>query len=88
MGLIGELMQSQPDLAAHRQRGVRKEAISVGPDLCHFDYCLFSYGARLCTHVREVAIGGLMSLETVVSLIVSALLLFYLAYALLRPEKF
>jgi K+-transporting ATPase KdpF subunit len=29
-----------------------------------------------------------MSLETVVTLIVSALLLFYLAYALLRPEKF
>jgi len=29
-----------------------------------------------------------MSLETVVSIVVSALLLFYLAYALLRPEKF
>jgi len=29
-----------------------------------------------------------MSLETVISLIVSALLLIYLAYALLRPEKF
>ena len=29
-----------------------------------------------------------MSLETVVSLIASSLLLFYLAYALLRPEKF
>ncbi len=29
-----------------------------------------------------------MSLETVVSLVVCVLLLFYLAYALLRPEKF
>ena len=29
-----------------------------------------------------------MSLETIVSLIASALLLAYLAYALLRPEKF
>jgi len=29
-----------------------------------------------------------MSLETAVSLVVSALLLVYLAYALLRPEKF
>ena len=29
-----------------------------------------------------------MSFEIVVSLIASALLLFYLAYALLRPEKF
>lgn len=29
-----------------------------------------------------------MSLETVVSLVVCALLLVYLAYALLRPEKF
>ncbi|HEU4712364.1 MAG TPA: K(+)-transporting ATPase subunit F [Pyrinomonadaceae bacterium] len=29
-----------------------------------------------------------MNLETVVSLVVSALLLVYLAYALLRPEKF
>jgi K+-transporting ATPase KdpF subunit len=29
-----------------------------------------------------------MNAETIVSLIASALLLFYLAYALLRPEKF
>lgn len=29
-----------------------------------------------------------MSLETIVSIAVSALLLIYLAYALLRPEKF
>ncbi|MGH9881495.1 MAG: K(+)-transporting ATPase subunit F [Pyrinomonadaceae bacterium] len=29
-----------------------------------------------------------MSLETIVSLVVSALLLVYLAYALLKPEKF
>jgi len=29
-----------------------------------------------------------MSLETVVGLVVSALLLIYLMYALLRPEKF
>jgi K+-transporting ATPase KdpF subunit len=29
-----------------------------------------------------------MSLETVVSLVVCALLLIYLTYALLRPEKF
>ena len=29
-----------------------------------------------------------MSLETLVSLVVSALLLVYLTYALLRPEKF
>ena len=29
-----------------------------------------------------------MNIETVVSLIVSALLLFYLVYALLRPERF
>jgi K+-transporting ATPase KdpF subunit len=29
-----------------------------------------------------------MSIEAVVSLIVAALLLFYLAYALLHPEKF
>jgi K+-transporting ATPase KdpF subunit len=29
-----------------------------------------------------------MNLESIVSLAISALLLFYLAYALLRPEKF
>jgi K+-transporting ATPase KdpF subunit len=29
-----------------------------------------------------------MNLETIISLVVSALLLVYLAYALLRPEKF
>jgi K+-transporting ATPase KdpF subunit len=29
-----------------------------------------------------------MNLETILTLVVSALLLFYLLYALLRPEKF
>jgi K+-transporting ATPase KdpF subunit len=29
-----------------------------------------------------------MSIETIISLVASALLLVYLAYALLRPEKF
>jgi K+-transporting ATPase KdpF subunit len=29
-----------------------------------------------------------MNLETIISLVASALLLVYLAYALLRPEKF
>jgi K+-transporting ATPase KdpF subunit len=29
-----------------------------------------------------------MNLETIISLVVSALLLVYLGYALLRPEKF
>ena len=29
-----------------------------------------------------------MSIESIVSVVLSALLLFYLAYALLKPEKF
>lgn len=39
-------------------------------------------GARSCNEERT------MNLESVLSLLVSALLLVYLAYALLRPEKF
>jgi len=37
---------------------------------------------------RNYGEGELMSLESILSLAISALLLFYLAYALLRPEKF
>jgi len=38
--------------------------------------------------VREAEIGVEMSIETLVSLVVSGLLLIYLTYALLSPEKF
>ena len=39
-------------------------------------------GAKSCTEGIE------MSFETIIGLAASALLLIYLAYALLRPEKF
>ncbi len=42
----------------------------------------------MCVVAKGCDREQVMSLETVVSLVVSALLLFYLAYALLRPEKF
>ena len=61
----------------------------AGSNFCRCNRAVLSYRGCLCARMREVAIGRHpMSLETVVSLIVSALLLFYLAYALLRPEKF
>jgi K+-transporting ATPase KdpF subunit len=44
--------------------------------------------APLRARVREGVSGGQMSVESTVLLAVAALLLVYLAYALLRPEKF
>jgi K+-transporting ATPase KdpF subunit len=41
----------------------------------------------MCTHAKSCE-EGRMSVETGVSLVVSVLLLIYLAYALLRAEKF
>jgi len=41
----------------------------------------------MCTHVKSCEGVG-MNVENVLSLIVSVLLLIYLAYALLRAEKF
>ena len=51
------------------------------------DGSLFSRRHRVCAGLRKAGVGA-MSLETVVSLVVCALLLIYLTYALLRPEKF
>ena len=42
----------------------------------------------MCTRVKSCEAGKNMSLETGLSLLVSVLLLIYLAYALLRAEKF
>lgn len=42
----------------------------------------------MCADARSYSEAWKMSLETIVSLVVSALLLVYLAYALLKPEKF
>ena len=41
----------------------------------------------MCTHVKGCEEVG-MNVESVLSLVVSVLLLIYLAYALLRAEKF
>jgi K+-transporting ATPase KdpF subunit len=38
--------------------------------------------------VRQAQVEALMNLENVLMLLVSALLMVYLIYALLRPEKF
>ena len=44
---------------------------------------------RLRAWLREVGVKErVMNLETVLSLVASALLLVYLTYALLRPERF
>lgn len=43
----------------------------------------------MCAGARNYSEGeSTLNLEAIVGLVVSALLLIYLAYALLRPEKF
>jgi K+-transporting ATPase KdpF subunit len=42
----------------------------------------------MCGRVRSQGKEDSMNLEAIVSLAISALLLVYLGYALLRPEKF
>jgi len=42
-------------------------------------------GAKSCSDATE---ENAMNVESIIGLIVAALLLIYLAYALLRPEKF
>lgn len=42
----------------------------------------------MCAGAKSYSEVTLMNLESIVGLAVSALLLLYLAYALLRPEKF
>jgi K+-transporting ATPase KdpF subunit len=42
----------------------------------------------MCVVARSYIEEKLMSLESILGLVVAALLLVYLTYALLRPEKF
>ena len=42
----------------------------------------------MCVGARSCSKGKRMNLESILGLVVSALLLIYLLYALLRPEKF
>jgi K+-transporting ATPase KdpF subunit len=42
----------------------------------------------MCAAAKSCSKELIMSLETILGLVASALLLVYLAYALLRPEKF
>ncbi len=42
----------------------------------------------MCVGARSFNEGKRMNLESILGLVVSGLLLIYLAYALLRPEKF
>jgi len=42
----------------------------------------------MCADAKSCSEESIMSLEAVLGLAASALLLVYLAYALLRPEKF
>ena len=42
----------------------------------------------MCAGVKSCSKEFVMSIETIVGLAASGLLLVYLAYALLRPEKF
>lgn len=65
------------------------ETEDVRPDIYRDGNRLLLNRARLCARLREVAVRRQhMNLESIVGLLVAALLLIYLAYALLRPEKF
>ena len=67
---------------------INREGLDVGPNLHNFDdRLLFARpGLRAC--MREPAERNQMNFESVIGLTLAALLLIYLAYALLRPEKF
>jgi K+-transporting ATPase KdpF subunit len=65
-----------------------QESRNDRPDL-HRNYSRILFDrTRVRAGVREIEVKKTMNLESIVSLAISALLLFYLAYALLRPEKF
>ena len=55
-------------------------------DRCH--HSVFRGIARIRTFLRSDEIGGRMDLQSLIMLIISALVIVYLFYALLRPEKF
>ena len=65
-----------------------EEATHDGSLFSRFDHRVLSARPRLRARVREVAVGGTMNLESILGLAVSVLLLIYLVYALLRPERF
>lgn len=53
-----------------------------------FHACVLCCRNRLYTGLRQAEVRASMTLETVVVIVISLLLMFYLIYALLRPEKF
>ena len=59
-----------------------------GPSISCFDDRILSTFGRLRARLREVAVGEIMNLESILGLVVSVLLLIYLGYALLWPERF
>lgn len=62
---------------------------NVGPSFYRRDIGVLPAFAGVSARLREAAIKErLMNWESVLSLVASALLLVYLTYALLRPEKF
>jgi K+-transporting ATPase KdpF subunit len=68
--------------------GNSKEAY-VRPDLSGINDHFFPARARLRARMREaVKEEFMMGWEAIVGVVVSALLLFYLTYALLKPERF
>jgi len=60
----------------------------AGPCLYRPDNLHVSSNDRLCTFLHGYELRNGMNLESVVMLFLSVLMMIYLAYALLRPEKF
>ncbi|HSE26508.1 MAG TPA: K(+)-transporting ATPase subunit F [Pyrinomonadaceae bacterium] len=62
---------------------------NAGSDLYRYDNCFLFDRVGLRALLRKTILRGtVMSFETILLLVVSALLLIYLTYALLKPEKF
>ena len=68
-----------------RQRIFRRT--NARSDLCWCDCRFFPDRNWICARVREAEVKE-MALESMIAVAVSVLLLIYLTYALLRPEKF
>jgi len=60
----------------------------VGYRFHHFDHRFLCALVGLCARLRALALRCAMGIETAVLLAVCVLLLVYLGYALLNPERF
>jgi K+-transporting ATPase KdpF subunit len=77
-----------PGSGCENSRG-SEASLNAGSDLRHRNDSLLFNRSCVCPRMRKATVRiSVMNLETIVGLVASVLLLIYLVYALLRPEKF